>query len=364
MKRLQLLDYVRHFAALMVVFFHYTFNGISNGKIYSIDFIPSLAGITKYGYLGVDLFFMISGYVIFYSAKNRSAAKFAVSRVIRLYPAYWLAVIFTSAFTCFFGGSVLSIDLKTVLVNLTMLQSLFGVENVDGVYWTLIFELKFYLFIFILLFFGLQKHLSNIIVAWGVIIIISYFLSLEDRLFMGGYYGFFVSGSLFAILRERFTFLRFSILSGLYVITTIYMVNRADLLEQATGTNNSPFIIAVVIAVFYLFFFLQNTKYTESMKLKGSKLAGALTYPIYLIHAHFGYMMLNKLANNQNKIYVYIAIIFSVYVIALLIHLFVERKLAFLWGALFSIIIEKPVTKVQIYFDKIKFLFFTSHEKA
>ncbi len=46
---------------------------------------PILSEITKFGYLGVALFFMISGYVITLSAANRSALEFAISRFVRLY---------------------------------------------------------------------------------------------------------------------------------------------------------------------------------------------------------------------------------------------------------------------------------------
>ncbi|CAI0924036.1 acyltransferase family protein [Serratia liquefaciens] len=353
MKRLELLDYGRLFAALMVVLYHYTFNGISNGKVYSIDLITSISNITKYGYLGVELFFMISGYVIFYSAKNRSAAKFATSRVIRLYPAYWFAILFTSLFAFFLGGKSMSVNIKEILINLTMLQSLIGVDNVDGVYWTLIFELKFYLFIFAILLFGLNKHLEKIIVAWGVVIIISYFFGMENRVYLGGFYGYFVSGALFAMLRERFTLPRFLVITFLYVISTLYITNRVESTGNIVSPGHSPYIITAVITLFYLFFFFQNTTASEKLKLKGSKLAGALTYPVYLIHAHFGYMMLNKFATNENKIFVYIAIITTVFIIASLMHFIIEKRLSFVWKALFSTVIEKPVTQAQIYIDAV-----------
>lgn len=349
MKRLELLDYGRLFAALMVVFYHYTFNGINNGKVYSIDLITNLADITKYGYLGVELFFMISGYVIFHSAKNRTAAKFALSRVTRLYPAYWFAILFTSLFAYFLGGDSMSVKVSQILVNFTMLQSLFGVENVDGVYWTLIFELKFYLLIFAMLLLGLNKHLEKIIVAWGVVIAASYFIGMENRVYLGGYYGFFVSGALFAMLRERFTVLRLLVITSLYVISTIYIVNRVETPGLISSPGHSPYIITMVITIFYLFFFFQNTMLSERLKLKGSKLAGALTYPVYLIHAHFGYMMINKFATNDNKVIAYIAIITTVFIIAALMHFIIEKKLSFLWKALFSTTIEKPVAQIQIY---------------
>ncbi|HAT4997947.1 acyltransferase [Serratia marcescens] len=356
MRRLELLDYARHLAALMVVLFHYTFNGINNGKVYSIDFLPYIPEMTRYGYLGVDLFFMISGYVIFYSAKNRSAAKFAKSRVFRLYPAYWFAILFTSFFAYFFGGSSMSVSVSQLLVNFTMLQSMFGVGDVDGVYWTLIFELKFYLLIFAILFLGLQKHLDSIIFSWGIIIVAAYFLGMENRVFLGGYYGFFVSGALFAILKDKSSIIKTLLLASLYLINVAYMVNRAEWKPQVTGTVSSTLIISVVIAVFYLFFFIQNTRKFENIKLKGSRLAGALTYPIYLIHAHFGYMMLNKFANNENKVLVYILIILSVYAIALFINLIIERKLSFMWDKIFGLIVEKPISIIQQKFNGLKSL--------
>ena len=117
--------------------YHYTFNGISNGKVTSIGALREIDFITRYGYLGVEFFFMISGYVIFFSAKNRTALKFAVNRAVRLFPAYWFAVLFTSFFAYFWGGELMSTSLLRSVANLTMIHSFFGVSNVDGVYWTL-----------------------------------------------------------------------------------------------------------------------------------------------------------------------------------------------------------------------------------
>jgi peptidoglycan/LPS O-acetylase OafA/YrhL len=88
MKRIDLLDYARLFAAFCVLALHYTYSGITNGKVTSIGHIDSIIDITKYGYLGVEFFFMISGYVIFFSATNSSASKFIVSRAVRLYPLF------------------------------------------------------------------------------------------------------------------------------------------------------------------------------------------------------------------------------------------------------------------------------------
>lgn len=101
-KRLYQIDLFRFIAALMVVLFHYTFRGfIVNSSIVAF---PFLGFIFKYGYLGVDLFFMISGFVIYMSIENSSLLNFLKSRIVRLYPAFWICVSITALFIYLFMG--------------------------------------------------------------------------------------------------------------------------------------------------------------------------------------------------------------------------------------------------------------------
>ena len=52
---------------------------------------PAIANVTKYGYLGVNLFLLISGFVILVSSDGKSPRQFVISRIVRLYPTYWVA---------------------------------------------------------------------------------------------------------------------------------------------------------------------------------------------------------------------------------------------------------------------------------
>ena len=82
--RLQPLDALRGIAALGVVLFHFTLgrNGYEN--------------IFRFGTTGVDLFFMISGFVIFMSLEKADGLRtFLINRFSRLYPAYWMGVVFS-----------------------------------------------------------------------------------------------------------------------------------------------------------------------------------------------------------------------------------------------------------------------------
>jgi peptidoglycan/LPS O-acetylase OafA/YrhL len=100
---------------------------------------------TRYGFLGIELFFLISGLVIVHSVGQRRASRFAVSRAIRLYPAYWAAVTFTAILLVTAGGVLGDgVALGRYLVNMTMLTGFVGGTYLDHVYWTLTAELSFY----------------------------------------------------------------------------------------------------------------------------------------------------------------------------------------------------------------------------
>ncbi|HHF8326613.1 TPA: acyltransferase family protein [Klebsiella pneumoniae] len=115
-KRLPLLDLTRWFAALAVVIFHYFYmvSDVRNDYPYAQCFI-------KYAYLAVQLFFIISGFVIFMSVDNKKGPfVFLTSRFIRLYPAYIISVFLTFAFVYLIPISY-PFDFNDFFGNLTMI---------------------------------------------------------------------------------------------------------------------------------------------------------------------------------------------------------------------------------------------------
>jgi len=156
------LDALRGIAALVVVFFHFTMDKEQYNTIY------------KLGTTGVDLFFMISGFVIFMSLNAISRSmQFFINRFSRLYPAYWAAVTLT--FLLILAVRIMRhtpINIfyvtKKYIANLTMLQFYLGVPNIDSPYWTLLIELLFYAAMLMLYKFKLLKHVNVI----GIVIIL------------------------------------------------------------------------------------------------------------------------------------------------------------------------------------------------
>ena len=141
------LDALRGLAAFAVLIGHYTSN---YHRLYRHD--EDLLFRFPWAGYGVLLFFMISGFVILMSAERvKGAADFAWARFSRLYPAYWAAIAVTFAVLMLFPLPGRQPSGRLALVNLSMLQHVIGVGNVDGVYWTLHVELYFYAIIFVLL---------------------------------------------------------------------------------------------------------------------------------------------------------------------------------------------------------------------
>jgi exopolysaccharide production protein ExoZ len=152
------LDLVRFAAAAMVAVFHLGYRSWSaphstGGKILQSDVVsyPSLTAFAWFGWIGVEIFFVISGFVIVGSANNTSPISFLKGRVSRLYPAAWVCACISAA--VLFAYSIY--PAPELMHRLAGSLSLWvGGPWIDGVYWTLAVEIIFYALIFLVLLTG------------------------------------------------------------------------------------------------------------------------------------------------------------------------------------------------------------------
>lgn len=142
--RLTHIDGLRGLAAVAVMVSHYL---EQVGKILPASNVRTAIDVLLFGpfclgRLGVVAFFCVSGFVIPFSFPRRNPLRgFVVSRLFRLYPAYWLAVCAAAL-----AGPAAGYSFTTgqLVANLTMLQKVFGQGDMNGVFWTLRVELVFY----------------------------------------------------------------------------------------------------------------------------------------------------------------------------------------------------------------------------
>lgn len=145
--RFQELDGLRGIAAIAVVLYHF---GYHYGSFYPQDGDTLWDG--WWGEYGVQLFFLISGFVILMSAQRAlRPSDFVISRAARLYPAYWIAVTVSIIVSVALVVPNTQIPWLDRIMNYTMLQRQMMLANVDQVYWTLGVELQFYILIFMVL---------------------------------------------------------------------------------------------------------------------------------------------------------------------------------------------------------------------
>ena len=148
------IDVVRFAAAALVTTFHlaywswYSPNDTAALASGGRTRFPELAPWTWFGWVGVEIFFVISGVVIAFSAAHATPKTFAASRIARLYPAAWICGSLSLAVALLIGmgspGELLEPYLRTLLL------MPFG-PWIDGVYWTLAVEMVFYLLVFSIL---------------------------------------------------------------------------------------------------------------------------------------------------------------------------------------------------------------------
>ncbi len=179
-KRLGYVDALRGVAALAVIYAHSTAQFMLNGGLhYRVE--NEIAKFTLVyldaGKVAVILFFAISGFVIPFSLFRETKAplqSFAITRLFRLYPVYWLSIFVWVGYSYFSRGE--STPAREVLVNLTMLQQFVGVRNVIELFWTLQIELVFYVLCAALFAGGWLRTPRHI--AWASIVSLACALAL------------------------------------------------------------------------------------------------------------------------------------------------------------------------------------------
>lgn len=141
-ERNQLIDAFRGVAIIAVLAFHYT---VRWPDVYGFD--REYPWWLMLGGYGVHLFFVVSGLVITMTVlRSSSALHFGVRRFARLYPAFLLAAVLT--FTAMqWGPEPFRRSWADLFASLTMDAQLFGNRYIDGAYWSLAVEAKFYILV-------------------------------------------------------------------------------------------------------------------------------------------------------------------------------------------------------------------------
>jgi len=278
-KRIEIIQYLRGLASLAVAWFHLT-NQWKDGVRVS----------GSYGWLGVEAFFVISGFVIPYSIslnyKRYSASAFVSfmsRRVLRIEVPYIVSMILTmtlgylSAMAPSFKGSVPHYTLAQITSNIFYVATLTGETWIQPVYWTLAFEFAFYLIIGLL--FGVlfkDKLTLAYLLAVGVLVLLASqgWISILVLLF--------VMGS--AIFRQTANLDHRLVTVLIVSVCTVTIGVVGDVPTALTGLVTSAII-----------------GFGQGIHVKGNlgkvlSYLGTVSYSLYLIHVPIGGRVINLTA--------------------------------------------------------------------
>jgi peptidoglycan/LPS O-acetylase OafA/YrhL len=335
--RLLALDGLRLVCALAVAGYHFGDSWRLDGVRPPAHFLPDAAPVLIYGFLGVEVFFLISGFVICMSGWGQTVRGFAASRVARLYPAFWIGVVGTAVVV-----AVLPVDagvpvsgvptLRAVAVNLTMLAEPLNTPLVDTVYWTLWVELRFYLIVACLIGAGLTDRRMRVFgTAWLIVAVVmpAFPGAFLEEIVIPDFAPYFIAGmTMFLLRRSPSDWRLWALLACCWLVSLQRVEVRALDLKPGFAVPVWPAMVLLTIAYALLLAIALGA--TDRLDWRWMATAGALTYPFYLLHQRIGYSLI-RTAHAHTGLPAWVLITSAVVILlaaAWLVHRLVERPLA------------------------------------
>jgi peptidoglycan/LPS O-acetylase OafA/YrhL len=308
LQRISILDGFRAIAIYWVALYHYLHRWaeiLPFGKTYA-DII-----IFEYGYLGVNLFFIISGFVITLTlSKTAELLVFFIKRFARLWPPMLICSIITFTFMTVFNGHR-DPDILYFIPSLTFIgpeiwERILGFKSMrwmDGAYWSLWVEVRFY-FLAGVIYYLSKKSFLRIWLIFSALIYVLVILGIPqgknivsniiENLFITRDLPWFTAGiCFFYIFKNRETILPNI---GIMVSFVFLLVTFPNQRQTGGHADESNFLICMFISVIFLLFYLFIYK-PQIVKVFGSRLFSGIgigSYTLYLLHQDIGVTLIMK----------------------------------------------------------------------
>ena len=317
-ENIKIIQFLRGFAALGVVLFHY-----STGALPTIK--PDyLSGILFYGQYGVQVFFVISGFVIPYSMYKsgyqlKDYFKNILRRCVRICPPSYISFLFL--FMIYYAAIIINhkpidgmiwpgINFASIIGNLTYIVPYLKTDWFNPVFWTLAIEFQFYLLIGLML--PLLNPKNNLLTI--LIFIASLLLWKIELIWFFRYSSYFILGILLFLRKEKLT--PPLLFYGLSIMTLLFSFFQ---------NNNAEFGFSVFAFLAILFNMNIDFKFTNHL--------GKISYSLYIVHLPIGFIseiILKRIIPIHN------------YEWGKIVMLFVYTIISVLFATLFYQFAEKP----------------------
>jgi peptidoglycan/LPS O-acetylase OafA/YrhL len=268
------------------------------------------------------------------TAYSKTAAHFLRARVSRLFPAYLACCALTYAVISL--TATREIPASSFIYNLTMmngvLDSIRGVAPtyVDGVYWTLAIEWKFYGLMFLLIAAGQLDRVDHFLWLW-TLACLAYAIHpvlLLDAYLIAAWGAYFIAGAaFFRACTAGWTPSRM----GLVLIAFGLCITQAwQFARELSAVHSTAFrgpVVVGIVTSFFVFLALLSTRrrYVQVTSSRWIVVLGALSYPIYLLHQQIGAIVIQRYWSLDTSYVLFSVALAALIALAAAVHFGVER---------------------------------------
>jgi exopolysaccharide production protein ExoZ len=291
-KNLELIQVLRGIASLLVVFLHSTVN------VNSLLKKEFCFNAFVFGGAGVDIFFVLSGFIITYTSikalqTSRTPLPFLRRRFVRIFPAYWVVItlflIIQLLFTSFYSSGAYNFTLPNVLATYFLLPDH---TMVNGVSWTLTYELFFY-FLFSLAFFIPKKNIALWLgILYALIIIVLHCFGYDAQQQQNKWLQLitlpmnteFVMGIIAALTISK---IRSSVALPFLIAGCLLFIGGAILHDTGYSVTHNGFNRVILFGIGSFFIITGLVKYELQRKVEVHSFLlklGEASYSLYLLH--------------------------------------------------------------------------------
>ena len=317
------IDSLRGLSIILVVMYHYTFHYDQNYLFFNNEKIT----IFSSAWIGVDIFFLVSGYCIAMTIqKSQNFYLFITRRFSRLYPAYFFCGFITIIFYYYFSLPGREVDLYTGIMNLFLLNFIPGLNYtyIDGIYWALAVEAKFYI-CFGLIYF-LNKTKIRSIYYFFIFCLLGNLVVLYDKNFLTSIFSIFPHANIF--LLGICIYYKKKLNNNFFYIMVIFQIFSLYINERYEGV----FLLLLFFLILSSMVLLNKIRF-NIIVLKN---IGLYSYAWYLIHNAVGIIVIRELnILGLNQISIPLAIAFTL-MLATFIFYIIEKPFKLLLLTIFD----------------------------
>lgn len=293
------LDHWRGFAALWVMMFH-GFRASYDKPLYPL--VEIIRFISQPGWLGVHIFFVVSGYCITASAyksiiKQQTPLNFIKNRFLRLFPVYWSAFLLTiiinlisSPFNKTNIWDNFPSTWQSWLGNIFLIQPYLDTPVYVVVYWSLVVEFAFYIVVTILLLMAKNINYRTAVFSGVLLAFVSAFIIIDRVLFIQFWCEFFCGVLLFTSLLCHHCKKTYKKNLSLFLIFAMILI--AIYLTLNSQLHNQLLFSGIFSLLLYFLYFLDNQICNLSF-LNAFQNIGVISYSLYLLHVPFQGRIIN-----------------------------------------------------------------------